>query len=491
MTIHELRPERARPDELSPVNIEAEQAVLGAILIHNDTIGALSSALRPEHFSEDIHRRIYGVALELFGAGKPVTPATLRTYLGDLDLGGLSSSQYLARLAAEAIPPMLAPGMAREIRDLAGRRDLIAIGESLAASVRASGPGASATSLAVASIADLQRLAEIAVDADTRRDPGACAGAMIERARAIMNGETRDAGVSTGIPDLDRASGGFQPGALWIVAGRPRMGKTILATGFARRVATRGARDLQEGSPGCGAQLFSLEVTEDQIIARILADLAYTTRRPVTFGQIMRGDLGAAELEAVELAQQRLDTLSLALDVAPSLSVAEIGARVRAEKTRMAKQDIRLPVVFIDYLKFIRASDRYRGNRVYEVGEITKGLKELAKSEHVCVVLLAQVNRAVEGRERRDKAPGLADLRESGDLEADSDVVVFIHRESVYVKQTPEYRAGDPETVNRFLDLEHRADLIVAKTRVGSETTIPIWFDAGASTFSAREGLGG
>jgi replicative DNA helicase len=375
--------------------------------------------------------------------------------------------------------------MARELRDIAARRELITVSEQIAIAVREAGPGASMTNLISEAIAALQCIIESAADADTRRDAAESATALVDRARAIMAGERFDDGVSTGLPDLDLATGGFQPGTLWIVAGRPRMGKTILATGFARKVAGRAGNN-QDNQPSVGAQIFSLEVTEDQIVARLLADLAYSSRHPVTFGKVMLGMLDEGGLRAIEGARDRLAEMPLALDVAGSLSVAEIAARVRSEKARMARRNVRLGVVFIDYLKFVRATDRYRGNRVYEVGEITKELKALAKAEGLCVVLLAQVNRAVEGRDRKDRSPGLADLRESGDLEADADIVLFIDRESVRVKQSPEYKAGDPDALNRFLELEHQADLIVAKTRVGSERTVNVWFNAGASTFSSH-----
>ncbi len=459
-----------------PVNIEAEQGVLGAILIENSLIGPASVILKTDDFSEEIHRRIFSTALELHRADRAVTPASLKTYLGEHDLGGVTIPQYLARLASEALPPLMAPQMAREVRDLAARRELIAASEQISAMAREAGPGTGAAMLASEAIAGLQKIVEVAVDADTRRIAGDSATALVERARAIMAGERQDAGISTGLPDLDHATGGFQPGTLWIVAGRPRMGKTILATGFARKVASRLT---------VGSQIFSLEVTEDQIVARLLADLAYSPRRPVSFGEIMLGALDDAGLNAIEDARDRLAEMPLALDVAPSLSVAEIAARVRSEKARMARRGVRLGVVFIDYMKFVRTTDRYRGNRVYEVGEITKELKALAKAEGLCVVLLAQVNRAIDSRDRKDRSPGLADLRESGDLEADADVVLFIDRESVRVKQSAEYKAADPEALNRFLELEHQADLIVAKTRVGSERTVNVWFNAGASTFSS------
>jgi len=461
-----------------PINIEAEQGVLGAVMIDNSVIGPISLSLRPDDFSEEMHRRIWHFARELHLHGRPVTPATLRTYLGEHDLGGMTTPQYLARLAAEALPPRLAPGMAKEVRDLAARRELMTVGEQIAAAAREATPGSSASMVASEAMASLQRIVEVAVDTDTRRDAGASATVLVERVRSIMAGDKKDEGISTGLPDLDYATGGFQPGALWIVGARPGMGKTIFATCSARKVASR---------PGIGAQVFSLEVTEDQIIARILADLAYSPRHAVTFGEIMRGALDEAGLNAIGCARDRLAEMPLALDVAPSLSVAEIAARVRSEKNRMARRGVRLAVVFIDYLKFVRATDRYRGNRVYEVGEITRELKALAKAEGLCVVLLAQVSRAVDGRDRKDRSPGLADLRESGDLEADADVVLFIERESVRVKQSAEYKAGDPDALNLFLDLEHKADFIVAKTRVGSVRTISVWFDAGASTFSSHD----
>ena len=489
MIVLHMPPRQAPDNDLSlPINIEAEQGVLGALLMHSQVIGGLVSTLRPDHFAEEIHARIYDVALALHAQGKPITIPTLRTYIGDADIGGgMTVSQYLARLAAEALPPLVVPGMAREIRDVAARRDLIALGEKLVARARGASPQNSSVDLASESLIGLQRIAEVAIAADTRRDAGACATTMIENARAIMRGEKRSFGTATGLSELDRATGGFQPGTLWVVGGRPRMGKTILATGFARKVAARGLREMRAGLPGTGVQIFSLEVSQEQIIARILADLAYSAHRHLTFGQIISGQVDDIDLEALETAQRELAALPLAIDVAGGLTVLEIGARVRSEKTAMAKQGVQLAVVFIDYMKFVRATDRYKGNRVYEVGEITRGLKELAKAEDVCVVLLAQVNRGVEGNERKNKAPGLADLRESGDLEADADVVLFIDRESVRVRQSAEYKAGEPDALHRFLDLEHKADLIVAKTRVGSETTLTVWFDAGASTFSAED----
>jgi replicative DNA helicase len=225
---------------------------------------------------------------------------------------------------------------------------------------------------------------------------------------------------------------------------------------------------------------------EEQVIARLLADIAYRPRNLITFGRILRGELEEQNLERLEDARAHLERLPLAIDVAPGLSVAEIAARVRAEKARMRKRNVQLAVVVIDYLKFVRATDRYRGLRVYEIGEITGALKQLAKAENICVVLLVQANRAVEAKDRRDRRPGMADLRDSGDVEADADVVAFIYRESVYLKQTPEFVRGETEALLAYTEAEFKGEIIVAKSRSGPTGTTNIWIDAGASTFASQ-----
>lgn len=809
-----------------PHNVEAEQCLLGALLVDNSVWPHICSIVETSHFFEDLHRRIFEIASGLISAGQTISPITIRTHLGEHDLGGLTTSQYLARLAAEASPPILAVGFAKHVRDLALRRMLLASAQSLEERTRSAGAGDNPIEIAAEAIGVLQEIAGSHRGEDTRRDAGESAAAILDRAKAIMAGDVQNRSVSTGIPDLDRdTGGGFAPGTLWIVAGRPGMGKeqpvdtpvltpngwrqigslqigdqvisidgsatrvigvfpqgvkqsfritfrdnsstecgedhlwlvapssgngrdhfrtmplreiiekglrrsrkdgrfgekwripiaapaifddkelpidpyvlgvligdgatshpdvrfsnpdfdadirtrvadrlppdvhlietrsgtcpylsfrgpgkrsireklaaiglnvksgeksipeiykfgsieqrlnllrglmdtdgsctkqnsamfyttsnrlaldvadlarslgalvivrsydrsaagkpieyvvniksklcpfytarkkenwspqepsryiysvepvrmveqvciavdhpshlyltndfivthnTLLATGFAKKVAAAGVRAQQNGGQPVGAMLFSLEVPEDQLIARILADLAYTQRHPISFGAIMRGELDDTQMWALWDAQRRLERMPLTLDVAPSLSVQEIAARIRAEAKRMAKRGVQLSVVLIDYLKFVRASDRYKGNRVYEVGEISGALKQLSKELGICIVLLAQLNRALESRDRKDKRPLLSDLRDSGDLEADADVVVFIHREAYYVKQSPEYRNNEQDALIRYEDIKSQAELIIGKSRVGQTGTIEIWCDIGASTFAAQ-----
>jgi replicative DNA helicase len=233
---------------------------------------------------------------------------------------------------------------------------------------------------------------------------------------------------------------------------------------------------------GFGALAYSLEVPKKQITARYLSDLAYRAQSPLEYGRIARGDFNDTDAWMLDDAAKRLGALPLTLDATSRITLAEIGAGVRAEKARMARDNIRLAVVFIDYLKFIKASDRYKGQRHYEVGEISAGLKQLAKDEGLCVVLLAQLNRALENRE--DKRPNLSDLRESGDLEADADVVAFIHREAHRVLKSADYRSNKAEAIAHYVAIQHEAEIILGKNRAGPEKTAHLWCDPSCSTMS-------
>jgi replicative DNA helicase len=355
-----------------PTNIDLEQQFLGALLINNELLPAVSGFLKPEHFSEEIHRRIYTLSASLIGDGRLASPVTLKTYLGEHDVGGgITVPQYLARLVTDASAPRCAPDYGRAICDLAARRAIIEAARAAIEQARDAPVETKPPEISSNAIAAFQAIAEASSDGQTRVHPGEAAAAVLDRARAILAGEKIRAGVPTGLPDLDMRTGGFNPGELWVVGGRPGQGKTVLATGFARKTSEHGARLMAAGEQGLGALLFSLELPKDQLIARLLSDLAYRPRQPISYGQIMRGELAPDDIDRLERARERLGSLPFAIDVAPALSVAEIASRVRAEKDRMRRRNMRLSVVFIDYLKFVTATDRYRGLRVYEIGEIT------------------------------------------------------------------------------------------------------------------------
>jgi replicative DNA helicase len=476
--------ETTRP---GPSNFELEQGFLGALLSDNGIFNAVAGYLKPDDFAEEIHRRIFSVAASMISQGRVASPVTLKTFLGDHDVGGgVTVPQYLAHLIVEAPPTVSGRDYGRAIHDLASRRAIIVASRSAIEQASDAPVDIEPASIASDAIAALQSVTDAIGEHQTRIDPGAAAQTILDRARAILAGEKSNAGVPTGLPDLDMRTGGFRPGELWVLGGRPGQGKTILGTGFARKVAEHGARLIADREMGVGALLFSLELPEEQVIARLLADSAYRPRNPITFGQILRGELDDEDLYRLDEARADFERLPLAIDVAPGLSVAEIASRVRAEKNRMAKRKIRLAVVVLDYLKFVRATDRYRGMRVYEIGEITGALKQLAKAENICVILLVQANRAVEAKDRRDRRPGMADLRDSGDIEADADVVAFIYRESVYLKQAPEFVRGETDALLAYTEAEFKGEIIVAKSRSGPTGTTNIWIDAGASTFASQ-----
>ncbi len=462
------------PARALPVNIDAEQGFLGALLVNNSIHAHVSNFLAPHHFSEPVHARIYEVACCLIAEGKTVTPITLRDFFGGEDFGGMTIWQYIVRLREEAHGVLIAIDYAKIIVEAACRRAIIDAGQDMIGQAYALPTGGRASEIAIGAIGALQAISESTGDKNTRRDAGASAGALLDHIARVKGGEVAKAGVPFGVPDIDRDTGGFMPGTLWVVGARPGMGKTILSCSEAVHVALSGV----------GALLFSLEVPEDQVSARILSDMTFSARSPIQFGRILREDVNDLEERRLIDAKRDLDLLPLVIDVAPRLSVTEISLRVRAEKERMVKRGFHLGVVFIDYLKFVKASDRYRGQRVYEVGEISASLKELAKSEGVCVVLLAQLNRALENRD--DKRPYLSDLRESGDLEADADVVAFIHREAYYIQASSEFKLGHGDAVSRFAELENVAEIIIAKNRAGAVRGHEIWCDVSCSKIGAK-----
>ena len=229
--------------------------------------------------------------------------------------------------------------------------------------------------------------------------------------------------------------------------------------------------------------VFQLEVTKDQQWARYLADLSYLHNRPLSYGQIMAGHTDDEDDWRLADAEQRLSKLHLQVDCRSGASVAEILFAVRAEKKRLAESNVKLGVVFIDHLKFMKVSDRYSGNRNLEIGEITGTLKQLAKDEDICVVLLVQLSRQTEAQGRQDKRPVLPDLRDSGELEQDADTVLFLYREAYYLEQKIK-AGGDDELATRLLDTKHSLEIILGKNRAGPCTTLNLWCDVAASSIA-------
>lgn len=467
--------------EAPPHNAEVEQALLGALMVWPGALEKLPTDMSAEHFFFADHQEIFSVIQRLAAAGAQPTAPAVKGYLPKAEIGGQPAMSYLAHLGTNAGVGVSVPGYAAIVMDFAQRRRLAAIGEELTLRARHD-PIDESGMLAASLIEDVE--AELLAarrpeqdDEATSFDAGAGADWMLDRIEQIQAGNIKGSSVPSGIADLDRATnGGFQRGQLWLLAARPGMGKTVAMTSLSRFAARHD-----------GAMVFQLEVTKDQQIARYLADLSYIHNRPMTFGQIMAGKVDEDEKWRLQDARKRLGRLNLKVDCRDGITVAQIVLAVKAEKKRMAARGVSLGTVFIDYLKFIKVSDRYKGQRVLEIGEITGSLKQLAKREDICVVLLTQLSRQTENQQRESKRPTLADLRDSGELEQDADTVLFLYREAYYLKGKLD-AAKDAESKAKLSDQlfeqQHDLEVILGKNRSGPTTTLNLWCDVSASSIA-------
>jgi replicative DNA helicase len=444
---------------------ECERVVVASMLADPHTFEHFDST-EAERFSNPLYRKVWEIATKLSRDRIAVSLLTIKPYLKSDEV------DCLHELLRHAVPAESLRGSEKQLRDRHVTCALVAESQAFIESLGTMSLTTSPTSAASEFSDRLQKLSADAAD-NSAQPVSASALRVLSRVEAIRSGELKDFSVTTGYADLDRKTGGYVAGDLWIVAARPGMGKTTFAVASSSRAA-------RKGNP---AMLFSLEVAELQITSRYLADLAYDLSGPIAFNSIMRGGIEQGEFARLQRAQERFAEMPLSVDVTARATLGEIGLKVRAEKRRLARDGQTLRVVFLDYLKFIAASDRYRGQRVYEVGEISGGLKQLAKSEELTMILLCQLNRALEGR--HDKRPQLSDLRESGDLEQDADVVAFLHREHYFLEQSTEFRRGDSETVTRALELKNELEIIIGKNRAGPLGTIKLYADMAASHFSS------
>jgi replicative DNA helicase len=464
----------------APHNIEAEQSLLGAILVNNDAFYRVSDFLEPKHFFETVHQKIYETAGSLIRMGKVATPVTLKTFFpAETDILGMTVSQYLARLAAEATTIINAQDYGRTIYDLSLRRDLIGIGEEMV-NVAYDAPVDFAPR---AQIEDAERkLYELAesgrYDGGFQRFSQALTTAVDMAAKAFQR-DGKLSGVATGLRDLDIKMGGLQQSDLVIVAGRPGMGKTALATNIAYNVARSYRGEVQaDGTTkavnGGIVGFFSCEMSAEQLATRIIAE-----RTGIPSSTIRRGGISESDFEKIRDYSIELQSLPFFVDETGGLSIAQLMARARRLKRQKG-----LDLLVVDYIQLLQGSSRRSSeNRVQEVTEITTSLKALAKELNVPVIALSQLSRQVESRD--DKRPQLADLRESGSIEQDADVVLFVFREEYYLANK-EPRAGTPEYEKWQLDMSlvhGKAEVIIGKQRHGPTGTVELQFEAAVTRF--------
>jgi replicative DNA helicase len=463
-----------------PHNIEAEQALLGAILVNNDAYDRVSDFLRAEHFSEELHRRIYETLGQLIRAGKLATVVTMKTFLADIELpAGVTIQAYLARLAAEATTIINAEDYGRIVHDLATRRDLINIGEDIVNTAFDSPVDASPRAQIEEAERKLYAIAETGrYEGGFQRFSDALTIAIDMASSAYMR-DGHLSGIATGLLDLDEKMGGLQKSDLIIVAGRPGMGKTALATNIAFNIAKAYQYEVEPDGAhktinGGIVGFFSLEMSAEQLATRIIAE-----QSGVPSYKIRRGDLNQDDFERIVQASREMQNIPFYIDQSGGISIAQLVARARRLKRQKG-----LDLLVVDYLQLLVGSRSRGDNRVQELTEITTGLKALAKELNVPVIALSQLSRQVESRD--DKRPQLSDLRESGSIEQDADVVLFVYREEYYLKNK-EPREGTEEHINWMAEMERahgRAEAIIGKQRHGPTGTVALAFEAEVTRFS-------
>lgn len=467
---------------LLPQNIEAEQAVLGAILANNKVFEKVAEFLRPEQFADPAHGRIFAAIQTLIGRGQLANAVTLKTYFAkDSGLKAVGGAQYLARLEAGVISYAGAEDYGRAVFDSFLRRELIDIGSEVVAG--ASNPEVESSAHLQIEAAE-QKLFNLATK-------GMAQGGFIPLhtsiQQAIRTAEVASksagklVGITTGFRDLDRLLGGLHRSDLVILAARPSMGKTALAT----NMAFAGAQKYKwsHGKEGGRVAFFSLEMSAEQLALRVLSEQAR-----IPSEQIRRGDLKPDDFNKFLHVSGDLERIPLFVDETPGLSV--MGLRTRAR--RIARQS-GLDLILVDYLQLMQGSSRRNeANRVQELSEITRGLKMLAKELNVPIIALSQLSRKVE--ERPDKKPQLADLRESGSIEQDADVVMFIYREEYYLQReepgksiggvNPRQQPGYDDWQKRLAKVQNVADVLIAKQRHGPIGSVRLHFDGAYTRFS-------
>lgn len=465
-----------------PSSIEAEQALLSAIITNNRAMEKVSEFLRPEHFVELSHKKIYATCARLIEKGHLADVITLKNYLSQSgELENVGGVDYLMNLANNSASSTSVEAYGRLIYECALKRELIEIGENIKNNAYgdSDNDGEILTPNAQIQIAE-EKLYNLATDGSADKGPtnfGKTLQSTLETIQSAYQSDGSISGISTGFNDLDKIIGGLHSSDLIIIAGRPAMGKTAFALNIAFNVANevlnkRGPDKLQ--GP---VVFFSLEMSQDQLATRILSSSA-----EVPGNKIRNGSISEDEFNRITEHSRALETLPLFIDDTPDLSVSAIRTRAR----RLKRQHGKLSAILIDYIQLLNSpGGRKSENRVLEISEMTRGLKMLAKELEVPVIALSQLSRAVDNRD--DKKPQLSDLRESGSIEQDADMVMFVYREAYYIEnRPPKDEPGSPKylewqkKVNRYRNM---AEILIEKQRHGSTGSVALSYIGEYSKF--------
>ena len=445
-----------------PNNIEAEQSVIGSILTQNEIFDEISGIISDKNFFDPLHQKIFSSIQNLIYKGLLANPITLKNYFEN-ENDDLNVPEYLIKITKFSTSSRQAIEYSKIIYDMFVRRELIKISENIIDTAKLNDINVNGKSIIENSEKVLYDLAEkgsfnsniIKFDEAVRQT--------IDMASNAYKNEEGIVGVPTGLRDLDDRLGGLHKSDLVIVAGRPAMGKTALATNIAFNAAT----SIQKTNRKSCIAFFSLEMSSEQLSTRILAE-----QSRIKSNDIRRGKISEEQFEQFLETSKNISELPLYIDETPAITIAALSNRARRIKRLYG-----LDMVVIDYIQLMRASNSNNG-RVQEISEITQGLKALAKELAVPVLALSQLSRAVEQRD--DKKPQLSDLRESGSIEQDADVVMFVYRESYYL-QGKEPRPATVEHAEwqaKMNEVSHLAELIIQKQRHGPTGNVMLEFEA-------------
>ena len=464
---------------IPPSNVEAEQALLGAILVNNRAYEQVSEFLRPDHFTDPLHGQIFDAIGKQLERGQEANPTTLQFFFkSDEASAKINGESYLTRLAASAVTVINTRDYGNTVHDLFLRRQLIDLGEDTVNEAYA--PDVEDAAVNQIERAE-QRLYDLATIGDYQggfQDFTSVLAEAIKIADAAHKRDGHLTGVATGLTDLDNLLGGLHPSDLLILAGRPSMGKTALATNIAYHAASAYKTEVDDlgnetVTDGAMVAFFSLEMSAEQLATRILSE-----KSGIGSEQIRRGKLNDTQFEKLVEATHELQRAKIYIDDTPALTVSALRTRARRLKRQHG-----LGLIVIDYLQLVSGTSMRSDNRVQEVSEITRGLKTLAKELNVPVLALSQLSRQVEQRD--DKRPQLSDLRESGSIEQDADVVMFIFREEYYLsRREPREDTAEHHAWQEEMDEVHNiAEVIVAKQRHGPTGRAMLHFNAMLTKF--------
>ena len=445
-----------------PNNIEAEQAVIGSILVSNEIFDEINTIVSSNNFYDPMHQKIFGAIESLIYKGMLANPITLKNYFQD-DKDELNVPEYLVKITKFSTSTRQATEYSKIIYDMFVRRELIKISEQTIDTAKLNDLDTNGQKIIEKSERLLFDLAEKGSFNSSLIKFDEAMKQTIEMASAAYKNEEGIVGVPTGLRDLDDRLGGLHQSDLIIIAGRPSMGKTALAT----NIAFNAAQKLQDSGKKSSIAFFSLEMSSEQLSTRILAE-----QSRIKSNDIRRGRISDDQFDKFIETSKNISELPLYIDETPAISIAAMSNRARRIKRLFG-----LEMIVVDYIQLMKGTFNNKDGRVQEISEITQGLKAIAKELSIPVVALSQLSRAVEQRD--DKKPMLSDLRESGSIEQDADVVMFVYRESYYLKA----KEPRPATVEhaewqvKMNEVSHLAELIIGKQRHGPTGNISLEFE--------------